>query len=302
MCTAITYRGDDLYFGRNLDFENSFGEKIVITARNFPFSLRQAPPLNNHYSIIGTGIVANNFPLYFDGANEHGLCMAGLLFKNCAVYHPYKPGYHNIASFELIPWILSSCRTLKEAEELLKKCNITNENFSEEYPNTPLHWIVSDKTGSLVAESTKNGLFLYKNDTGVLTNSPEFPEQMENLRAFEDCSFCSLPGDSSSFSRFVRAFFAVKNSVSGKSEQESVSHFFHMLESVYRIQGCTRKDENASVRTHYSSCINADKGIYYYTTYNNFGLNAVCLGDHDIECDVVYTFPMVKDWRVNFQR
>ena len=47
-----------------------------------------------------------------------------------------------------------------------------------------------------------------------------------------------LPGDLSSQSRFVRATFVKMNSVSGEGENESVSHFFHILNAVEQQRGC----------------------------------------------------------------
>ena len=40
MCTAACYKTKDFYFGRTLDYEFSYGDRVVITPRNFPFSLR----------------------------------------------------------------------------------------------------------------------------------------------------------------------------------------------------------------------------------------------------------------------
>ena len=40
MCTALSYRTRDHYFGRNLDLDTSYGEKVCIMPRNFPFPLR----------------------------------------------------------------------------------------------------------------------------------------------------------------------------------------------------------------------------------------------------------------------
>ena len=99
MCTAITYKTKDHYFGRNLDFEISYGEMVVITPRNYPFKFRKHQEINKHYSIIGMGIVADNYPLYFDATNEKGLSMAGLNFPQNADYkysnhlvrHPHTP-------------------------------------------------------------------------------------------------------------------------------------------------------------------------------------------------------------------
>jgi len=73
MCTAISY---GRFFGRNLDWTENFGEKVVITPRKFPFKFRQTPEIKEHFAIIGTAVCENNYPLYFDAANECGLCAA----------------------------------------------------------------------------------------------------------------------------------------------------------------------------------------------------------------------------------
>lgn len=324
MCTAITYLSKDHYFGRNLDFEHSFGEKIVITSRNFPFTFRNLSPVMRHYAIIGMGIVSNNFPLYFDATNEAGLSMAGLLFSGYAHYHKVKSGCSNIASFEIIVWVLSQCKNVEEAKKLLSGANISDVNFSEELPTTPLHWIVSDKNSSITVESVKEGLFVYDNPAGVLTNSPSFPMQMFNLSSHmsvsshepeslfsEKLSFSpysrgmgsmGLPGDLSSASRFVRASFIRLNSISDESEQSSVSQFFHILESVYLTRGSVHTEDNSPEITRYSSCVNTDKGIYYYKTYESSCLNAVDLHSQELDSERVYTFPLSKEWKVNFQR
>jgi choloylglycine hydrolase len=39
--------------------------------------------------MIGTAIVADDYPLYFDAVNEDGLCAAGLNFPGNAVYHSF---------------------------------------------------------------------------------------------------------------------------------------------------------------------------------------------------------------------
>ena len=36
MCTAVTYKTKDFYFGRTLDYEFSYGEKLTIVPRKFP--------------------------------------------------------------------------------------------------------------------------------------------------------------------------------------------------------------------------------------------------------------------------
>ena len=323
MCTAITYLGKDHYFGRNLDYEYSFEEKVIITSRNFPFSFRHTKDIPDHYAIIGMGIVSNSFPLYFDATNEKGLSMAGLLFPHFSYYHTQKSDKENVASFELIPYVLSQCESVADAKKLLENVNVTDEHFSDEFPPSPLHWMIADKSGSIAVESVKEGLMIYDNLAGVLTNSPSFPLQMFNLSNYMGISpsplennFSSklplseysrgmgaigLPGDLSSASRFVRASFTRLNSCQGESEQECVNQFFHILGSVYQTRGCVSTKDGHLEATQYSACVNTDKGIYYYTTYDNSSLNAVNLNSQDLNAQRLYTFSLEKDWRVNFQ-
>ena len=94
-----------------------------------------------------------------------------------------------------------------------------------------------------------------------------------------------LPGDLSSQSRFIRAAFVRANSVSESDETGSVSQFFHILSSVEQQRGCCQLDGGKYEITIYSSCINADKGIYYYKTYNGFNVNAVDMYKENLNGD-----------------
>ena len=188
MCTAATYQTKDFYFGRNLDYEFSYGEQLVVTPRNYPFQFRQAGELSHHYAILGMAHVAEGYPLYYDAINEAGLCVAGLNFVGNAVYHPAADGKENIAQFELIPWLLGRCASLAEARELLAGANLLNLPFSPQYPLAALHWMIADRTGCITLESTADGLHVYDNPAGVLTNNPPFPLQMFNLNNYRNLS------------------------------------------------------------------------------------------------------------------
>ena len=76
MCTAATYITDDFYFGRTLDYEFSYVDEVTITPRNYIFNFRSAGTMRSHYAIIGIAYVLDNYPLYYDGVNEKGLCIA----------------------------------------------------------------------------------------------------------------------------------------------------------------------------------------------------------------------------------
>lgn len=64
MCTCITYKNGDFYFGRNMDLEYSFGECVVLTPRDFPFQFKYADFLPRHYAMIGMAAWQEAFPLY----------------------------------------------------------------------------------------------------------------------------------------------------------------------------------------------------------------------------------------------
>ena len=323
MCTAATYKTKCFYFGRNLDYERGFGEQVVITPRLFPLPMRHLPDLTRHYAMIGMASVQDGYPLYYDAVNEKGLCMAGLNFVHSAVYGPCAPGKANVAQFELIPWLLGSCATLAEVRTLLAKTNIVNIPFSEQLPLAQLHWLIADKTGSIVVESTADGLHIYDNPVGVLTNNPPFPQQLfalNNYRAlsprtpavaFADgldlpvysrgLGALGLPGDLSSQSRFVRAAFVRMNAKSGSGEAESVGQFFHILHAVEQQRGCCELDGGKYEITLYTSCCNADKGIYYYTTYGNHQITAVDMHRENLDGDRLVRYPLVQGEQIALQ-
>ena len=174
MCTAITYSTKDHYFGRNLDLEYSYHEEVVVAPRNFPLLFRKCGSICSHYALIGMAFVVDDYPLYYDATNEKGLSMAGLNFPGNAHYFEERDGAVNIAPFEFVPWILGQCASVEEARQLLSRVNLININFSQVLPLSPLHWMIADQKEAIVVESVKDGLKVYDNPVGVMTNNPTF--------------------------------------------------------------------------------------------------------------------------------
>lgn len=323
MCTAATYRTKDFYFGRTLDYEFSYGDEITITPRNYIFEFRHMEKLSSHYAIIGMAYVAGDYPLYYDAVNEKGLGMAGLNFVGNAVYNEVENGKENVAQFEFIPWILGKCATVQEAKECLKKINLVKTPFSEMLPCAQLHWIIADKEEAITVESMADGLHVWDNPAGVLTNNPPFDQQMFMLNNYMHLSprqpenhfseslglktysrgmgALGLPGDLSSASRFARAAFVKDHSFSGDSEEESVSQFFHILGSVDQQRGCCEVEPGKYEITLYTSCCNCDKGIYYYTTYENHQISAVNMHHEDLNGTMPVRYPVLQGEKICLQ-
>lgn len=324
MCTSLTFQTSDFYFGRNLDLEYDFGEKIVITPRQYPFVFKFAGTLSEHYAMIGTAQITDGCPLYAEAVNEKGLCLAALNFPGNAVYaETPESGKTNLAPFELFGFLLGTCATVKEAEEKRKAVCITHTAFKDGYPVAPLHWHIADKDQSLVLECTKDGMHLYENPVGVLTNNPPFPFQLTNLQNYmhltsnppknrfapslkltpygQGMGALGLPGDASPASRFVRAAFCKWNSELPSGEEASVTQFFHILDNVAMVAGSVRTPENKLDRTTYSCCINASRGIYYYKTYNNNQISAVSMHKTDLDGCAPVVFEQVNRQQICYQ-
>lgn len=288
MCTAIC---DNFLCGRTLDNDISYGERVIFLPRNYEISLLWQGKISAHDGILGVGIIKNEFPLIYDAVNESGLFMAGLNFVGNAHYLPKQAGKLNLASFELIPYVLAKCKCLKEAFEIFKDINITDDSFDKALKYSQLHWIVGDKESSLVIEATKAGIQICQNPIGVLTNNPTFDFHMTNLANYMSLSpkspvnqLCpnvdlpiysrgmgslSLPGDFSSVSRFVRGTFLKNHTRPESSLDSQINRFFHILNGISVPKGCVINQDGLPIYTIYSNCYNLNDFCVYYRCYDN---------------------------------
>ena len=311
----------DFYFGRTLDHHLSYGEDVCIVPRRMPLSFRNGLTVSSHFSIIGMAHVAEDVPLFYDACNEKGLAAAGLNFPENAVYMAEVDGFDNIPPYEFITWILCQCASVEDVKILLSRCSMVNLPFSSSLPLSPLHWIVADRYASITVEPLSDGLKVYENPAGVLTNNPPFGWHLHNLNQYmsltsdspqnnfapslslQPCSLgigaFGLPGDYSSPSRFVRAAFTRWNSVSGPSEEECINQVFHLLDTVSIPRGAVRLEDGHYEITQYTSCCNASHGIYCYTTYENRQITAVNMYHEDLESNTLITFPLRRNLQIH---
>ena len=321
MCTATTYKTGDFYMGRTLDYERSYGDRVVITPRSYPFRFHCREDMPSHYAMIGMAAVMEDYPLYYEAFNEKGLGICGLNFVGNACYFPEQKGKDNITQYELIPWILGQCETVAQAKVLLENINLVNIPFLPNLPLAQLHWIMADQDSCITVESQADGLHVYDNPVGVLTNNPPFPYQMFNLNNYRSLSIVTpentfgtelsaysrgmggmgLPGDLSSQSRFVKVAFTKLNSRSKEDEMASVSQFFHILGSVDQQRGLCQLKKNEFEITLYTCCCNASKGIYYYTTYDNHQITAVDMHRENLDGNQLVAYLPITEQQIRYQ-
>lgn len=323
MCTCVAWKTGDHYFGRNLDLEYRFGEKVVITPRGYRFPLRNGQELRTCHAMIGMASVVSDYPLYAEATNEKGLSMAGLYFPDNACYFREGQKGLNLASFELIPYFLGRYASVAEVREVLKELTITDVSFSPELPATQLHWMIGDGRECIVMEQTKEGLKVYDNPVEILTNNPPFPYHLENVNNYMGLTPCwqenrfaasldlrpygngmgtiGLPGDASPASRFVRAAFNRWNAVPGGDGMESVSQFFHILDSVAMVKGAVVTKDGKNDFTVYSCCMNASRGIYYYKTYSNSQITAVRMTEGAMSGGALTVYELREEQQVAYE-
>lgn len=310
MCTSAAYITDaGLFFGRNLDYEKSFGESVVFVPRAFlPRSLDEG-----HYAFLGTAHVKNGYPLFYDGVNEKGLCMAGLNLVHSTSYS-VGGAKKRVPQYDVIQYFLGKCASVDEFFDEMRRVDITDDSFDDETPPARLHWMIADKNKCAVLECVNGETKIYDDPVRVLTNEPPFPYQLTSLSRYSSLSprdaestfstyfhppvisrgngSMGLPGDYSSQSRFVRAAFVLMNSPSDSDAQEieGVTQLFHVLSSAEQPKGSCILGQNGETEceyTIYSSCMDALRGVYYLKTYDSLAVSSIDMHGFDPNSDKI---------------
>lgn len=308
MCTAIALFKHGGIFGRTLDVEGEYGQRVIVTPKGYKLSYLHEDCAPCRFSIVGMGLNQGKFPLYFDGMNEAGVFGAALRFPGLARYFPHAVEKKNIASFEILPFFLSSCESCEEIKEILCSVNVCEDSFSKELPASPLHWFFADKSSAITVESSDSGLSVYDNPVDVLTNSPEFPYHLRRLCDYASLSVknpentlsdridlplysggmgaIGLPGDFSSSSRFTRGVFLSENAKISADFKSSLSAFFGLMGSLSVPLGCVEKREGMTY-TSYTSCAHAKEKTYSFSTCKNHRIRTVKF-DTLAACDRIF--------------
>ncbi len=324
MCTALTLRTKDGYhiFGRNMDLSYSFNQAVTLVPRNYKYRDRITGDMKaNKYAIIGMASVFDEYPAFADGMNEKGLGCAGLNFPGYSYYEENRvQDKTNLAPYDLILWILSNFETVDEVAKELQNVELVAVPINEKTPLPTLHWMVADKNGkSIVIERTKERLSVYENPIGVLTNSPTFDWHLTNLNEYikvkpiqtEDTTWVQkelkpfgagdgtngLPGGFSGVDRFVRIAYLRSRCMECDNLETGISQFFHMLNNVAMPRGSVLA-ENLLDITLYTSCMCQEKGIYYYATYDGYGIIAIDMNKEELDAKEIKRFDYIEKLQI----
>lgn len=316
MCTGIRFTdvAGSMYFGRNLDWTQGYGERVVVTppAASVPAAFERPGDAARGHAVMGMGIVAGGVPLYFDCGNDAGLAVAGLNFPQSARYAAEAvEGATNVAAYEFPYWVARNFSTVAELREALERVVVVAKPVSESLPVANLHWLVGDASGSVVVECLAEGLHVWDDDVDALTNEPDFGWHRQNLRNYlalsEDepapaswgaaglapfgsgMGLQGMPGDYSGPSRLVRAAFVNTHYPAQEGERANVTRMFRTLYAAAVPDGCARMGDGAFERTLYTSCFSAASLTYYHAAYDDLAVRAYPLAS----CDLSGTEPVI---------
>ncbi|MBQ4163975.1 MAG: choloylglycine hydrolase [Turicibacter sp.] len=328
MCTGLTLSTKDgkHFFGRNLDVPASYGQAVHIIPRNFNWTnVVTGETLTSKYSCIAMAIVVDNHPLLFDGVNEKGLAGGGLNFTHFAKFSDEAiPGKTNISAADFLYWALGNFSNLTELREALQNLVLTNIPVKENLPVSGLHWMFTDLSGkSIIVENMDDGMHIYDNPVGTLTNDPTFPWHLTNLRQYvtidtktpqprqmgdvlmhpfgHGLNMCGLPGDASPASRFVRTVFFRDSIVDADDEISGVTAFLNVLTGVTVLKGSEVDPDGSMNYTVYKSAMCQETGTYYYTDYYNRRINAIKLNNADLDGKEIVSFSYNNKQDILFQ-
>lgn len=325
-CSALTWETENglHLWGRNFDFNRiADGSRITYLPENTSFytigtslegNLDESSQLYSKYAVLGTGsLVLQSTPTLFEGINEKGLMGGQLYYRKFAEFPeqvkqellPLQPAF-------AMTYFLAQCRSVEDVVFHLKnKVCLVKAPILGAVP--PIHWMFSDRSGeSIIIESDKSGLNIYRNSMGVLTNSPGYPWHLENMLNYpgtrkpdfddlkingtriEQCFSGSgsswLPGGCTSPARFVRLAYLKHLCERGKTEIEGTSRMFRILQNVSFPLGLVSvaPDENLSEYdvgvtaydyTIYTAVMCSESLSFYWATYDNPELRKVNLNE-----------------------
>ncbi|MET1249482.1 choloylglycine hydrolase family protein [Sporolactobacillus sp. STCC-11] len=317
MCTSLTLQTKDgnHLFGRTMDFTMDLNQSVIVTPRRYKWVNTTKETITAKQGVVGMGSHQQGKVTLADGLNESGLSCATLYLPGFASYgNEAVRNKTNLPPQDFVLWCLTQFDSVQAVKEAMANVTFLNVPLPELGVTPPLHWILSDKSGScIVIEPTGKGVQIYDNPVGVMTNSPEFDWHLQNLRQYiglqshqfdpaqwadlklsafsQGSGSFGLPGDFTPPSRFVRAAFLKQNLTGIDNESNGITGLFHVLSNCSLPKGAVVSPEDAEDYTLYTSAMCLESGTCYYQGYDCQQISAVHLFNENLNSDEVNIYP-----------
>ena len=320
MCTSFTYEDADgkFFLSRTMDFGFELGGRPVVIPRQHHFNSDVAANgFAGPLGFVGAGRNVGQY-LTVDGVNEAGFAAATLYFTESKYSPAPLAGHVNLASHEMIPYLLGNMHSVSELRDRLATLNVVavKNKFMGDIV-VPLHWIVTDASGDCaVLEAEGEGLQLYDNPVGVMTNSPDFPWHVKNLKNFAQLQptlaagtkygalqadgfgagtgAVGLPGDYTSVSRFVRMAFLREHAEKVHGQAAAVNTISHLLGSLDIPRGIKISADGSSDYTQYRGYMDMSRHAYFMQPYDDQTITKVALTEDLLNAAEQTEFPLAQ--------
>jgi choloylglycine hydrolase len=318
MCTNITLIAEngDVVVGRTLEFGPILDSQILTSPIGKKF---QSPAPNGSSGMGWTAKYGYVFLDYLntkysvDGVNEKGLSVGLLYLPGYTKYQKVPNNKENIALAYIYfaDYILGNFTNVEQVKEAVKSIYVFSFPISVGgYENVvfPTHFIVTEQTGkSITIEWNDGDLHIYDNPTGILTNSPTYPWQLNNLKNYinlspflpapqvvNGISYASigqgagsfgLPGDFTPPSRFVKMNFMSYHSFQPKDADEAVNLAQHIINNVDIpngvVRGAVDQKDDIPDTTQWAIFKDLKHQILYFKSYSNTSVKKIDLAKVD---------------------
>ena len=335
-CTSFLLPSSDggFVYGRTLEFGVDIGSKGIVVPRGHEMQGTGIDGKPNtglswttKYAAVGASGL--DLPIIVDGMNEKGLAGGMLYLPNLSEYQEVSPSEsaESIASYEMLVFALTNFATVDEAREGFRSIKVNRSPQKLFKGVVPLHLTLHDASGkSIVIEYIGGELQISDNPTGVLTNAPQFSWHLSALGNYAGMStkdpapvkmgdaqfgppssgsgMVGLPGDFSSPSRFVRAFFMAKNAPTDKTAIEQVGTAFHFLNNfdlppgLISLGGEFGGGGSGYEITYYAAVSDLKNNIFYIRTHDNPSIQSIDMADFDLDAKEIKSFDFQSEWDI----
>jgi choloylglycine hydrolase len=332
-CTSFLLPGNDggFVYGRTLEFGLDIKSKGISIPRGYTYQGtgidgKQGSGLvwKTKYAAFGANGI--DLPILVDGMNEKGLA-GGLLFApNITLYQDVKASEsaQSIASYEMLTYALTNFATVEEVKKGFKEVKVNRSEQALFKGVVTLHMTLHDTSGkSIVIEYINGQLEVSDNPVGVLTNAPKFSWHLTQLNNFTNLSaknpapikmgdmtfeaqsssagMVGLPGDMTSVSRFVRAFFMVANVPKDMTTTQQVGTAFHFLNNfdippgMIELGGNYGGGTSGYEITYWSSVSDLKNKVFYIRTFQNTNVQSISMSNLDLNAKDIQYFDLHAD-------
>ena len=283
MCTGILMKttSGDILFGRTLEYSKKISYSKISNNRLIGIIGRS--------KLYGSKNRYINDGLLLDGINKYGLCVSIFNFPHMSssgpMSGPVSESTSNstsnslkINNTDLSYHLLYNYKNVEEVKNALKDIDIINVK------NINIHWSVVDNSGKfIIVEIIQNKLYIFDNKINVITNSPSFPEHLQNLEKYKSANPTKIKGSNtngtsadileglySSKSRFIRANYLLKY-----SEKIDFMSVFHILNNFDIPYGTVLDRDGLSERTVYTVVYDLTNFKVYFRNYDDLYIRKI---------------------------